>query len=80
MDIAYKINALLQPEQLSDLFKSSGIRRPSDDLERLQRMIDHADVTISAWDGQQLVGIARAVTDYSYCCYLSDLCIPTKLF
>jgi len=38
-------------------------------------MIDHADLTITAWDGSKLVGIARAITDYSYCCYLSDLAV-----
>lgn len=40
---------------------------------RLQRMIDNADIMISAWDRDKLVGIARALTDFSYCCYLSDL-------
>jgi predicted N-acetyltransferase YhbS len=38
-------------------------------------MIEHADILISAWDGIKLVGIARAITDFSYCCYLSDLAV-----
>jgi predicted N-acetyltransferase YhbS len=78
MSIIYKINAPLLAQQLSDVFRSAGMKRPVDDLERLQRMIDNADVTISAWDGEQLVGIARAVTDYSYCCYLSDLAVRNE--
>jgi len=57
------------------LFKSSGIKRPSDNLDRIQRMITNANVIISAWDGVNLVGIARAITDFSYCCYLSDLAV-----
>ena len=44
-------------------------------LERLQRMIDNADITITCWDDNKLIGIARAITDYSYCCYVSDLAI-----
>lgn len=38
-------------------------------------MIDYADITISAWDNDKLVGTARAITDFSYCCYLSDLAV-----
>ncbi|MNH92189.1 Acetyltransferase (GNAT) family protein [compost metagenome] len=75
MAIEYKINMQLRSEDVSTVFKSSGIKRPWDDLERIQRMIENADVNISAWDGERLVGIARAITDFSYCCYLSDLAV-----
>lgn len=75
MAIEYRINTPLRSKDVSDVFKSSGIKRPVDDLERIQRMIDNADVNISAWDGVKLVGIARAITDFSYCCYLSDLAV-----
>ncbi|MCR2802784.1 GNAT family N-acetyltransferase [Paenibacillus sp. SCIV0701] len=57
------------------VFQSSGIKRPSDDLARIQKMIDSATLIVSAWDGEKLVGLARALTDYSYCCYLSDLAV-----
>lgn len=75
MVITYKINSKVEPHQLADLFRSSGIRRPVDDLNRIKRMIDNADLLITAWEGDKLVGVARALTDYSYCCYLSDLAI-----
>ncbi|MNN12867.1 Acetyltransferase (GNAT) family protein [compost metagenome] len=75
MAIEYKINMQLRSEDVSTVFKSPGIKRPWDDLERIQRMIENADVNISAWDGERLVGIARAITDFSYCCYLSDLAV-----
>ncbi|MCH2222838.1 MAG: GNAT family N-acetyltransferase, partial [Dechloromonas sp.] len=35
----------------------------------------HANLTISAWHGTQLVGIARALTDFSYVAYLADLAV-----
>ncbi|MBD1383444.1 GNAT family N-acetyltransferase [Metabacillus arenae] len=73
--IIYKTDAAVSPEDVSSVFKMSGIKRPSDDLPRLQRMIDHADVIITAWVDDKLVGIARAITDFSYCCYLSDLAV-----
>jgi GNAT superfamily N-acetyltransferase len=75
LQITYKVNAEINAEELSSVFRASGIKRPVDDLPRLGRMIDHADILISAWDGIKLVGIARAITDFSYCCYLSDLAV-----
>jgi predicted N-acetyltransferase YhbS len=60
---------------IAEVFRKSGIRRPVDDLERIQRMIDNCDILISAWEGGKMVGVARAVTDFSYCCYLSDLAV-----
>ncbi len=53
MAIEYKINATLHAKEVSDVFRSSGIKRPVDDLDRIQRMIDHADVIISSWDALQ---------------------------
>ena len=73
--IIYKSNEDITAEQLSQVFRTSGIKRPVDDLSRLQKMLDNGDILITAWDGDQLVGIARSITDYSYCCYLSDLAV-----
>lgn len=73
MKIQYRLDAELTPHQLSDLFSSSGIERPADDLERLETMLRNSNLTLTAWDGLQPVGIARALTDFSYACYLSDL-------
>jgi predicted N-acetyltransferase YhbS len=75
MVISYKINTRVEPHQLANLFKESGIRRPVEDLNRLKKMIENANLLITAWDGDKLVGAARALTDYSYCCYLSDLAV-----
>ncbi|MBL4953513.1 GNAT family N-acetyltransferase [Neobacillus sp. OS1-32] len=73
--IEYKLNTMITAEELSRLFKASGIKRPVDDLPRLAKMITNADLTFTAWDGEKLVGVARAITDFSYCCYLSDLAV-----
>lgn len=61
-----------------DVFKRSGINRPIDDVERVQQMIDHGDLIITAWDDGKLVGIARSQTDFCYCCYLFDLAVDTE--
>lgn len=73
--INYKVNAIIKPEELSNLFQLAGLKRPYDDIQRLKRMIENADILISAWDDDKLVGIARAISDFSYCCYLSDLAV-----
>ena len=75
MAVEYRIDAPLEPAQLADLFDRSGIRRPTDDLNRIGRMIANANLTITAWDAERLVGVARALTDFSWCCYLSDLAV-----
>jgi N-acetylglutamate synthase-like GNAT family acetyltransferase len=78
MVITYKVNSKIEPHLLAELFRSSGIRRPVDDLNRLKKMIENSNLTVTAWDGEKLVGIARALTDFSYCCYLSDLAIDKQ--
>ncbi|MEH6964738.1 GNAT family N-acetyltransferase [Priestia megaterium] len=75
MTITYKTNVLIRAEQAAEVFVHSGIKRPVQDLDRIQRMLDHASLTITAWNGSELIGIARALTDFSYCCYLSDLAV-----
>lgn len=75
MTIEYAQNRTISGEQLAQVFARSGIRRPVDDIDRMQRMLDGADVLVTAWDGERLVGVARGLCDFSYCCYLSDLAV-----
>ncbi len=41
-------------------------------------MYENAILTVTAWEGSSLVGIARSLTDFSYCCYLSDLAVKKE--
>ncbi|TDF99658.1 GNAT family N-acetyltransferase [Paenibacillus piri] len=75
MDIVYRINESCRADEAADVFRASGIRRPVGDLERIQRMLDHADEIVTARDGEKLIGLLRAITDYSYCCYISDIAV-----
>lgn len=76
MSIDYRINTPISAEQFAGLLArcSLGERRPKD-LAVLRTMLEQATLTVSAWDGEQLVGIARSLTDFAYCCYLSDLAV-----
>ena len=75
--ITYQTDKAISPTQFIALLKktSLGERRPLDDSACIEGMLKNADVLVTAWDGEQLVGIARSVTDFSYCCYLSDLAV-----
>jgi predicted N-acetyltransferase YhbS len=41
-------------------------------------MLRQADIIVTARDGERLVGISRAVTDFAYCCFLSDLAVDVS--
>ncbi len=73
--LTYQLNTPLPASAVAAVFDASGIRRPSHDLPRIERMFANADLVLSAWDGERLVGVCRALTDFSYCCYLSDLAV-----
>jgi len=76
--IIYSDGKVQDVTYVAEVFKNSGIKRPYEDHERIQRMIDNADILITAWDGDKMIGVARAITDYSYCCYLSDLAVDVQ--
>ena len=81
MQIVYSIEPHLSAKEFADLLHRSTLaaRRPAQDLERLANMLRHADVIVTARDSSgTLVGVSRAITDYSYCTYLSDLAVDQK--
>lgn len=73
----YEVNRPVTPEEFLDVLRRSGLseRRPVDDPECIAGMIENSTLVITAWAGDALVGVARSVTDYHYCCYLSDLAV-----
>lgn len=76
--ITYKINFPLNVEEIIMIYDDSGLRRPTKDKVRIKKMFDNSNLVISAWNKDELVGISRALTDFSYCCYLSDLAVKKK--
>lgn len=74
-NITFKLNESLRIEDIIQVFDSSGIVRPTDDESRIAVMFKNSNLIISAWDNDRLIGVARALTDFSYCCYLSDLAV-----
>lgn len=70
----------ITPTQFTQLLKNStlGERRPIEDQECLVGMISNSNLIVSAWHEEKLIGISRCVTDFHYCCYLSDLAVDEK--
>jgi GNAT superfamily N-acetyltransferase len=77
MSIEYFHDRKITPGQFVDVLKRSTLaeRRPVDDLSRISDMLSRANLICTAWDDDILVGVSRSVTDFSYCCYLSDLAV-----
>lgn len=77
--IEYRHNHPLDPVEVARVFDASGLTRPTSDLPRIARMFSAPCLVISAWQDGRLVGVSRSLTDYSYCCYLSDLAVDRAL-
>jgi len=75
MEISYKSDICPETAQIIDLYNSSGINRPTANFERTAKMYTNANLVITAWHDEMLVGVARSLTDFCYCCYLSDLAV-----
>lgn len=75
--IDYSTEKKISAETFIDLLTRStlGERRPIADTERMQGMLDAANILVTAWDGTQLVGVSRALSDFSFCTYLADLAV-----
>jgi len=75
--IVYRNDVALTLEQARDLYRASTLaeRRPVDDDARFAAMLANANLTVTAWDEELLVGISRALSDFSYATYLSDLAV-----
>jgi len=78
--IIYHSDLKITASDFVDVLQRStlGERRPIDNPLRIQKMLDEADVIVTAWSDNKLIGISRAVTDFSFCCYLSDLAVDVQ--
>lgn len=77
-EIAYGVEPTLSAVEFVDVLKRSTLaeRRPVDSAGTIAGMLAHADLIVTARDpAGLLVGVSRAITDYSYCTYLSDLAV-----
>lgn len=76
-DPVYAVETDIAVEEFRTLLIESGLssRRPVDDYSRLEAMLKNSNLVVSARIDNVLVGVARSVTDFTFCCYLSDLAV-----
>jgi len=75
MNIDYRFDRQPTADQVIELYDRAGLPRPTNDRERIQKMYEHSNLVVTAWDGDKLVGVSRSITDWAWSCYLADLAI-----
>ncbi len=80
MNVTFQLEPLLTSEEFLDILRRSALdeRRPVDESETIAAMLKNADVIITARSERMLVGVSRAITDFAYCTYLSDLAVDQQ--
>lgn len=78
--IEYQIENKISIDEFKSVLVNStlGERRPVDDEETLSKMIEHGNLIVTARENGKLIGVARSLTDFNYCTYLSDLAVDEK--
>lgn len=79
-EIVYSVEKSLDPDEFIEVLKTSTLaeRRPVDDEQRITAMCNNANLIVTARLNGLLIGVARSVTDFVYCTYLSDLAVNIK--
>ena len=81
MTFYYAVEPALEPSDFIDILRRSTLaeRRPVDELATIAGMLSNAGIILTArTESGMLVGVSRAITDYHYCTYLSDLAVDVE--
>jgi GNAT superfamily N-acetyltransferase len=75
--VTYQLEPDLAGADFIDVLVRSTLaeRRPVDRPDVVDAMLRHADIIVAARLDDRLVGVSRAISDFSYCTYLSDLAV-----
>ncbi|SRR5579883_286859 len=78
--VTYQLEPALTPEEFIDVLVRSTLaeRRPVHDRDAIRGMLHNADVLVTGRLDGLLVGVSRAITDFAFCTYLSDLAVDVK--
>ncbi len=75
--IEYNLEPALSCTEFIDILVRSTLaeRRPVEVRDTIETMLRNADLIVTARSDGKLVGVSRAITDFAYCTYLSDLAV-----
>src|ERR1700676_265929 len=78
--VTYRLEPDLTPDDFIDVLVRSTLaeRRPISELDTIRAMLKNADVILTARLDGLLVGVSRAITDFAFCTYLSDLAVDER--
>jgi predicted N-acetyltransferase YhbS len=78
--VVYGLQPDLDPAEFIDVLIRSTLaaRRPVDQPEVIASMLANADLVLTARVEGRLIGVARAISDFAYCTYLSDLAVDVE--
>jgi predicted N-acetyltransferase YhbS len=81
VDIIYQLEPQLSPAEFIDVLERSTLaeRRPVHDPEIIRTMLANADIILTARLDGKLVGVSRAISDFAFCTYLSDLAVDVEV-
>jgi ribosomal protein S18 acetylase RimI-like enzyme len=75
MNTVYAVEEHLAADEYIDVCRKSGLNRPIDQRGRVERLLKHSNLFVTARQEGRLVGFARSLTDFCFACYLSDLAV-----
>lgn len=73
--IEYKVHDKVTAAEIIELYRESGLPRPIDDPDRIERMYAGSNLIVTARENGKLVGVARSITDGAWSTYLADLAV-----
>jgi predicted N-acetyltransferase YhbS len=80
MNLTFQTETAIAPDEFVDVLRRATLaeRRPVDEPETIRAMLANANLIVTARYGELLVGVSRAITDFAYCTYLSDLVVDVE--
>jgi N-acetylglutamate synthase-like GNAT family acetyltransferase len=75
MKIKFSCETIPSVDEVIALYSDARLQRPTHDKERMKKMLSHSNLFVTAWHDDTLIGLARSLTDWGFCCYLSDLAV-----
>jgi GNAT superfamily N-acetyltransferase len=75
MPITYRDDHEIDLDQLTILFNAVGWERRTADRDRLAQLVRGSLYVVSAWEGDRLVGFARAISDGATNAYISTVAV-----
>ena len=79
-NIVYTVEKSLDVSEFIEVLKNSTLaeRRPVNDEQRISSMCNNSNLIVTARIDRKLIGVARSITDFVYCTYLSDLAVDVE--